>query len=73
MNIENEEIRICNEKIGQRIPESSDENQRKLEDYPTMDDKDVNPLKSSGRLIGVQHCLIFNVRFDADLTEYIIS
>ena len=33
------------------MSESSDENQRKLEDYPTMDDKDENPLKSSGGLI----------------------
>lgn len=51
INIENEGIRIYNELIGQRMSESSDENQRKLEDYPTMDDKDVNPLKSSGRMI----------------------
>jgi putative transposase len=51
INIEVEGMRLYEEKIGQRMSESSDENQRKLEDYPTMDDKDENPLKSSDRLI----------------------
>jgi len=51
INIEVEGIRLYNELIGQRMSESSDEKQRKLEDYPTMDDKDKNPLKSSGRMI----------------------
>jgi putative transposase len=48
INIKNEGIRILNEKIRQRLPESSDENQITLEDNPTMDDKDESPLKSSG-------------------------
>lgn len=42
INIENEGLRIYNELIGQRMPEF------KLVEHPTMDDKDVNPLKSSG-------------------------
>jgi len=40
INIENEGIRI----IGQRLPEFT------LVDYPTMDDKEAIPLRSSGRL-----------------------
>lgn len=48
INIKNEGIRILNEKIRQRLPESSGENQITLEDNPTMDDKDESPLKSSG-------------------------
>ena len=42
-NIENEGLRILNNKIGTRYPEFT------LVDYPTMDDKAVMPLKSSGR------------------------
>ena len=48
INIEKEGIRILNEKIGQRLSESLDVNLTTLVDNPTMDDKDVNPLKSSG-------------------------
>jgi len=44
INIESEGIRIYNELIGQRMPEF------KLVEHPTMDDKDVNPLKSSGAM-----------------------
>jgi putative transposase len=51
VNIKNEGITILKEKIRQRLPESSDVNQITLEDYPLMDDKDVNPLKSNGRMI----------------------
>lgn len=51
INIKNEGIRILKEKIGQRLSESFDESQSRLEDNPTMDDKDVNPLKSSGWMI----------------------
>lgn len=42
INIEAEGIRLYEENIGQRMPEF------KLVEHPTMDDKDVNPLKSSG-------------------------
>jgi putative transposase len=42
INIENEGIRLYEENIGQRMPEY------KLVEHPTMDDKDENPLKSSG-------------------------
>ena len=44
INIENEGIRIYNKQIGQRLSEFT------LEDNPTMDDKEVIPLKSSGWL-----------------------
>jgi len=51
INIRNEGLRILKELIGYRLPESLDENLTTLEDNPTMDDKDVNPLKSSGWMI----------------------
>ena len=51
INIKNEGLRILEEKIRQRLPESFGVSQATLEDNPTMDDKDVNPLKSSGWMI----------------------
>jgi putative transposase len=51
INIKNEGIRILKEKIGQRLPESSGDNQIALEDNPTMDDRLVTNLKSSGWMI----------------------
>jgi putative transposase len=59
VNIETEGLRIYNimiaakaaSTIGQRLPESSCVNGRKLEDYPLMDDKEVIPLRSNDRLI----------------------
>jgi putative transposase len=44
INIENEGVKIYNKQIGQRLSEFT------LEDNPTMDDKEVIPLKSSGWL-----------------------
>ena len=51
INIEEEGIRIFEELVRQRMSEPSDENQRKLEDNPTMDDKNESSLKSSGWMI----------------------
>jgi len=42
LNIENEGMRIYEEQIRQRMPEF------KLVEHPTVDDKDENPLRSSG-------------------------
>ena len=48
INIKNEGIRILKERIGQRLPESFGGNQITLEDNPTMDDRLITNLKSSG-------------------------
>ena len=45
INIEKEGQKIL---IRQRLPKSIDVSQSKLVDNPTMDDKDISPLKSSG-------------------------